>query len=1350
MAKITAKLLKDTGSSSNDGITSIDTLTGTASANALITFTVNGASVGTTTANAAGVWTFTPVLNDGSYKVVVSQPGASTSVTFTLDTTASAFIEALVSDTGASPSDAITSNASLTGTGNYKSVVTLTEGTTVLGTATVDNKGIWTFNPKRLAQGSHTILATQTDLAGNVGTAAALTFTVDSVAPVVTERLASDTGALATDSITTNPTLTGITEANALVTLLEGNAVRGTTTADASGNWTITPTGLAQGVHSIVANSTDAAGNTGKATLSFTLDSVAPAVTQRLVSDTGVSATDTVTSIATLAGSGEANALVTLTDVASNTVLGTTTADIGGNWTFVPTGLSEGAHTIVAAETDVAGNTGKATLSFTLDSVAPILTEVLANDAGTVDDNITYDPSLTGISDAGGTVVLTEGATAIGSVTADAAGHWSFTPTGLALGSHTILASDTDLAGNVATALLTFTLQNGTTITSTVAGPVNLVSFPAANPLVITAAGAVVSLDDGVDGTAAGAWTITNDGTVSSANGNGIFLAGDGTVSNGPSAGVAASISGSAAGIVINGVGTVTNSGLISSSYGLGVDLLSGGTVVNSGAASAILGGYSGVEIAGASGTVTNGGSITGAFLFGVALSAGGDVTNSGTASGITGYSSGVMISGSAGTVTNEGTITGANSVYLAAGGVVTNRGIASVISGPFSGVYIKDGVGTVTNEGTIAGTAPAYSFGVDLAQGGVVTNSGSASVISGGFDGVFLYAASGTVTNEGTIIGTDRTGVDLFSGGVVTNNGTASAITGGLYGVEVAGGVGTVTNQGSITGTNSYGVLLSAGGAVANSGTASAISGLFDGVHVSGGDGTVINEGAVTGTQRFGIDLESGGLVANTGTLSIISGGNTGVYVNGGPGAVTNEGTITGSSRFGFKNSYGVYLYQGGTVTNSGTASAISGGFDGVSIYGTSGTVTNEGTIAGSDNDGIELFFSASGVVTNSGSTSTISGGMDGIRLFSYDAQGTVTNAGTITGAIGDGVRLYGGGVVSNSGTASVISGAENGVFLYVASGTVTNEGAISGTTGYGVLLNSGGEVTNSGSGSVISGGRYGVRIWTHGPGYGDGVLTNAGTIAGTSSDGIGVAFSDGLDVSDNTLINSGTIVGNSGTAVQFAAGDDLLRLLPGASFTGLVDGGDGSNTLELAQGALPGSIGGIGASFTGFDIVTVHSGANWTLAGSNTVDTILNNGTLGIAASLSVTVAVDPASTGLFELTDSSLEIAANVGAGDRMSFLGSTSELIIDAASLFGANVGQIDYTGPLIENFGAGDRIALMDIAPAGVNLAYDSASGLLQVVSGGIAASLLFQNSSLGVGQFHSADDGAGHTWITVG
>ena len=52
------------------------------------------------------------------------------------------------------------------------------------------------------------------------------------------------TPAVTSDGITANPAIKGIGEANTLVTIKEGGTTLGTTTADGTGAWSYTPTGL--------------------------------------------------------------------------------------------------------------------------------------------------------------------------------------------------------------------------------------------------------------------------------------------------------------------------------------------------------------------------------------------------------------------------------------------------------------------------------------------------------------------------------------------------------------------------------------------------------------------------------------------------------------------------------------------------------------------------------------------------------------------------------------------------------------------------------------------------------------------------------------------------------------------------------------------------------------------------------------------------------------------------------------------------------------------------------------------------------------------------------------------------
>ncbi len=85
--------------------------------------------------------------------------------------------------------------------------------------------------------------------------------------------LISDTGSSSTDKITSDPAVKGVGQANTLVTIKEGGVTLGTAMADGTGAWNFTPVGLADGAHVFSVSQTDLAGNTGTATLSFTLDS---------------------------------------------------------------------------------------------------------------------------------------------------------------------------------------------------------------------------------------------------------------------------------------------------------------------------------------------------------------------------------------------------------------------------------------------------------------------------------------------------------------------------------------------------------------------------------------------------------------------------------------------------------------------------------------------------------------------------------------------------------------------------------------------------------------------------------------------------------------------------------------------------------------------------------------------------------------------------------------------------------------------------------------------------------------------------------------------------------------------
>jgi hypothetical protein len=254
----------------------------------------------------------------------------------------------------------------------------------------------------------------------------------------VTATLATDTGTSATDKITSNPALTGTADPNATVHFtVDGTAITATATANASGVWTYTPAGLADGQHTIVASETNAAGQTGNSTLAFQLDKTAPVVTETF-------SASTATTSAAVAGTAEANGVVKLSIDGSAT--GSVTADTKGAWSYSLAGVAAGTHAVVAAETDTAGNAGQASLSVTVAAVTsvtdtsathttsspPAVTAPPATDTGaSATDKITSSPatSVTDTSATHTTTVDTHGPTLTLNSAVMANGHVTVTGT---------------------------------------------------------------------------------------------------------------------------------------------------------------------------------------------------------------------------------------------------------------------------------------------------------------------------------------------------------------------------------------------------------------------------------------------------------------------------------------------------------------------------------------------------------------------------------------------------------------------------------------------------------------------------------------------------------------------------------------------------------------------------------------------------------------------------------------------------------------------------------------------------------------------------------------------------------
>ena len=414
-APVVVSINGDSGRSGSDNITNTtdQTLSGTAEANSTVTVYQDGVALGTATANGSGAWTYhdtNTLLDAHNYSftatatdVAGNNSGASSALVAHIDTAApnAPVITGLSNDSGSSGSDGITKYTSLalSGTAEANSIVSITLGGNVIGSATTDGSGNWTYTDTGKVNGNtYSYTATATDVAGNIsGASSAFVAKVDTVAPSapVVVSINGDSGRSGSDNITnvTDQTLSGTAEANSTVTVYQDGVALGTATANGSGDWTYHDTNTLLDAHnySFTATATDVAGNTGSASSALVarIDTAAPnaPVITGLSNDSGSSSSDGITKNTSLAlsGTAEANSIVGIT--LGGNVIGSATTDGSGNWTYTDASKVNGnTYSYTATATDVAGNISAASSAFVakVDTVAPNLIT-----AGVLDTTLT-------------------------------------------------------------------------------------------------------------------------------------------------------------------------------------------------------------------------------------------------------------------------------------------------------------------------------------------------------------------------------------------------------------------------------------------------------------------------------------------------------------------------------------------------------------------------------------------------------------------------------------------------------------------------------------------------------------------------------------------------------------------------------------------------------------------------------------------------------------------------------------------------------------------------------------------------------------------------------------------------
>ncbi|WP_413499167.1 BapA/Bap/LapF family large adhesin [Buttiauxella gaviniae] len=485
-------------------------ITGTGEIGSTITILDNGTSIGTAVVGTGGTWTFTPTsdLSPGLHPITVTSTDAAGNVSapsagfsVNVDTLTTAPVISSVTDNVGTPAPVISgvptndNTPTFTGTAEANSTITISENGNVIGTALVDGTGNWNFTPNpALTDGSHNLTIITTDTAGNVSPATTFNAVIDTTAPIVPAitLVVDDQTQVGNVTLTsgqstkdTLPTLSGTSEANAVITLKDGNTIIGTTTANGNGEWSLDPTtALGQGSHNLTVTATDAAGNVSNPSgiFSVVVDSVAPTaplivtVTDNTAPNIGpiTSGQPTNETRPAITGSGEVGSTIKIYDGSNPTPLGSATVGSGGTWSFTPpTALSSGSHNLTVTATDAAGNVSapSAIFNVVVDLAAPgtpVITNI-ADDVGTEKGDLTSGqstddtlPLISGTAENGASVKIYDNGTLIGTVNASATdGTWNFTPpvgSPLTNGNHAFTVTATDSAGNVSSPSNTFNI----------------------------------------------------------------------------------------------------------------------------------------------------------------------------------------------------------------------------------------------------------------------------------------------------------------------------------------------------------------------------------------------------------------------------------------------------------------------------------------------------------------------------------------------------------------------------------------------------------------------------------------------------------------------------------------------------------------------------------------------------------------------------------------------------------------------------------------------------------------------------------------------------------------------------
>lgn len=337
-------------------------------------------------------------------------------------------------------------------------LVHIYDGVMLIGRVPATASGSWSFTPLiPLAEGRHELSIAYEYANGDISDfSTPHVIHVDKSSPELPEILGMVddegriTGVVAEDDIIDDarPTVSGTAEPHATVIVYDKGKEIGRATVDAEGNWSYTPdAALNDGTHLFSYSVVDRAGNQSEFSepFEFIVDTRAERVTIHMAEDDAGSVTGPVYSggitddtTPTLMGTATAGGIVKVYE--GSVLLGQTTAEVDGTWSFTPNvPLADGAHALTATVTLPAKGESPLSKPFELvvQTVAlgqPVIDAVHDNVGavqGLLDKGAHTDdarPALSGRAEAGSTVHVYDNLVLLGTTLAGVNGTWAFTP----------------------------------------------------------------------------------------------------------------------------------------------------------------------------------------------------------------------------------------------------------------------------------------------------------------------------------------------------------------------------------------------------------------------------------------------------------------------------------------------------------------------------------------------------------------------------------------------------------------------------------------------------------------------------------------------------------------------------------------------------------------------------------------------------------------------------------------------------------------------------------------------------------------------------------------------------------